>query len=268
MGWDRCGGLSSSTGVMVAESRAAIWGARGTGPPGRTLLIDADDTLWENNIYFLEVTERFVEEMERHGVARDVSTLELLETERRNLPVHGYGSLAFAQSVAEALRSLAPHADGETVERLVSLARSIHDRDEMDLLPGVAETLAALSREFRLIVVTKGSHDEQMRKVERSGLAQYFERVEVLPEKDETAYRELAERLELDPAQTWMIGNSPKSDINPALAAGMNAVLVPHPHTWDLEIEDVQEYGERLVIADRFGDVVALFAPDSEEAAD
>jgi putative hydrolase of the HAD superfamily len=232
----------------------------------QTLLVDADDTLWENNIYFLEVTERFAEELERHGVARDVATSHLRETERRNLSIHGYGSLAFAHSVAEALRSLAPHAPGETVERLVALARGIHDRDEMEILPGVEETLAALSRDFRLILVTKGDHIEQLRKVERSGLGRYFERVEVLPEKDERAYRRLVERLDLNPSETWMIGNSPKSDINPALAAGLNAILVPHPHTWDLEIEDVGDYGERLVIADRFGDVVALFGPSTPGA--
>src|SRR5919202_1918671 len=96
-----------------------------------TLLVDADDTLWENNIYFLEVTERFVEELERHGVERERARAELMETERRNLPVHGYGSRAFALSVAEAFRSLAPNGSVDSVDTLVALARSIHERDEL-----------------------------------------------------------------------------------------------------------------------------------------
>jgi len=224
--------------------------------------VDADDTLWENNIYFLEVTERFAEELERHGVPGERARIELLNTERRNLPVHGYGSRAFALSVAETFRALAPEVESSSLDGLVSLARSIHERDEMQILPGVQEALEALSRACRLILVTKGDPEEQQRKLEHSGLGAHFESVEVVPEKDEDTYRGLIERLKLDPAQTWMVGNSPRSDINPALAAGLRAVLVPHPHTWELEVEDVKDYGDRLVIADGFGDIVALFTPD------
>jgi putative hydrolase of the HAD superfamily len=229
-----------------------------------TLLVDADDTLWENNIYFLEVTERFAQELERHGVPGDHARSELMATERRNVPLHGYGSRAFALSVAESFQALAPNADAASLETLVALARGIHERDEMELLPGVREALHALADSCRLILVTKGDPDEQSRKVERSGLSDYFESVVVVPEKDEATYRELVERLGLDPAHTWMIGNSPRSDINPALAAGLRAILVPHPFTWELEVEDVHDYGERLVVADRLGDVVALFAPEGE----
>jgi putative hydrolase of the HAD superfamily len=230
--------------------------------PETTLLIDADDTLWENNIYFLEVMERFAEELERHGVPGERARSELMDTERRNVPVHGYGSRAFALSVAESFRALAPEADTTSLEALIALARSIHDRDEMELLPGVEDALEALSSSARLVLVTKGDPDEQTRKVQCSGLARYFESVEVVREKDEATYRELVDRLALDPAHTWMVGNSPKSDINPALAAGLRAILVPHPHTWELEVEDVPDYGDRLVIADRFGDIVALFSPE------
>ena len=233
-----------------------------------TLLIDADDTLWENNIYFLEVTERFAEELERHGIPGEQARAELTNTERRNVPIHGYGSRAFALSLAEAFRALAPHSELASLEALVALARGIHERDEMTLLPGVAEALEALSERCRLILVTKGEQIEQWGKVQRSGLERYFESVEVVPEKDEATYRSIVQRLDLDPERTWMVGNSPRSDINPALAAGLRAVLVPHPHTWELEVEEVHEYGERLVIADGFGDLVALFAPDGASSVD
>lgn len=231
-----------------------------------TLLIDADDTLWENNIYFIEVTERFLDEMERRGIERESARAHLNETERRNIPLHGYGSMAFAHSLGEAFQSLVPADDGLTAEGLVALARAIHDRDEMEILPGVREALSHLSRAATLILVTKGREEEQRPKIERSGLAGYFSAVEIVPEKSEGSYREIVERHGLDPSRTWMVGNSPRSDINPALHAGLNAVLVPHPQTWELELEDVEPDHERLVIADTFGDLLAIFSPDSAAA--
>jgi putative hydrolase of the HAD superfamily len=230
----------------------------------RALLIDADDTLWENNIYFLEVTERFVAELQRHGVDPGTARVHLNEVEHRNIPIHGYGSGSFAISVAEAFSALAPDLPTERADEIVELARAIARREEPEILPGVREGLERLARSYRLILLTKGHREEQERKVERSRLAPYFERVEVVPEKNVETYLELIERLDLDPAETWMIGNSPRSDINPALAAGLRAVLVPHPQTWELEVEEIDAESERLVIADRFGDLVVLFSPDDD----
>lgn len=227
-----------------------------------TLLVDADDTLWENNIYFIEVTERFLDELERRGVDRVAARTHLEDTERRNIPLHGYGSAAFANSIGEAFRALSPEDDGITAESLVGLARAIHERDEMELLPGVRQALLHLSQQSRLILVTKGRPEEQAPKLERSGLSAYFSAIEIVPEKSASTYRDIVERHGLDPARTWMVGNSPRSDINPALQAGLNAVLVPHPQTWELELEDVETTHERLVIADRFGDLIGLFAGD------
>lgn len=226
-----------------------------------TLLIDADDTLWENNIYFMEVTERFLDEMERLGVEREAARVHLSETERRNIPLHGYGSAAFAHSLGEAFQALAPPDDSITAEGLVALARAIHERDEMEILPGVAQALRHLSQTAQLILVTKGREEEQAPKIDRSGLAGYFSAVEIVPEKSAATYSDIVTRHGLDPSRTWMVGNSPRSDINPALHAGLNAVLVPHPQTWELELEDVEPSHERLVIADTFGDLVAIFAP-------
>ncbi len=231
-----------------------------------TLLIDADDTLWENNIYFIEVTERFLDEMERRGVGRESARAHLNETERRNIPLHGYGSLAFAYSLGEAFQSLAPADEEATAEGLVALARAIHERDQMEVLPGVTEALSHLAQTAQLILVTKGREEEQAPKIERSGLSGFFAAVEIVPEKSEATYRDIITRHGLDPSRTWMVGNSPRSDINPALHAGLNAVLVPHPQTWDLELEDVEPNHERLVIADTFGDLLAIFSPDVAEA--
>jgi putative hydrolase of the HAD superfamily len=235
-----------------------------------TLLVDADDTLWENNIYFIEVTERFLDEMESRGIDRETARAHLNDTERRNIPLHGYGSMAFAHSLGETFHALIPEHDGESAETLVALARAIHERDELEILPGVRDELAHLSEHARLILVTKGREAEQLRKIERSGLASYFSAIEIVPEKSSAAYRDIVERHELDPSRTWMVGNSPKSDINPALHAGLNAVLVPHPQTWELEIEDVEPEHERLIIADAFGDLIALFSaePDNHRGSE
>lgn len=228
---------------------------------GLTLLIDADDTLWENNIYFLEVTERFLEALDQFGIDREQARVHLVETERSNIPLHGYGSRAFAISVEQAFRALSPVDDPSTLELLRSLAHSIFERDFMEIRAGVCETLSLLARHHRLVLVTKGDREEQEWKLECSGLRHHFQHVEVVGEKDVHTYRMLIDRLDLNPSRTWMIGNSPRSDINPALAAGLNAVLVPHPQTWELELEDVQEAGGRLVVVESLSDVLALFLP-------
>ena len=120
-----------------------------------TLMIDADDTLWENNIYFLEVTEHFVEALSAMGVDPVAARAVLTETERRNIPIHGYGSRAFAVSVVEAFHALAPQESPETVERLRSLAYRIFERDTLELRPGVPDALDRLCRYHELILLTK-----------------------------------------------------------------------------------------------------------------
>ncbi len=111
-------------------------------------------------------------------------------------------------------------------------------------MDGVRETLDYLSPRHDLLLLTKGDVEEQKLKVERSGIEHYFQQVVIVPEKDVATYHRLVEELQVDPRETWMIGNSPRSDINPALAAGLNAVFIPHPHTWHFEHEDVQNGGQ------------------------
>lgn len=230
-------------------------------------MLDADDTLWENNIYFLQVTEEFVGELLRFGVDPGVARAVLFETERKNIPTFGYGAKAFAVSVIEAFRLLAPSADLETEGRLENLALSIYRRDQLELRPGVCETLSVLATHHRLVLVTKGDRDEQEWKVQCSGLRQHFDHVEVVPEKNVATYAALVRRLRASPNRTWMIGNSPRSDINPALAAGLNAVLIPHPHTWELEMEELDRGHERLVIVDSLHELIPLFVPDVGQTA-
>ena len=116
-----------------------------------------------------------------------------------------------------------------------------------------------MSDRNRLLLFTKGDPDEQKMKVDRSGLSRFFGHVGIVKEKNEAAYRALAIERECAPGCTWMIGNSPKSDINPALAAGLSAVYVPHPRTWSLEKEDVPESHPRLLRVERFAELVNHF---------
>jgi putative hydrolase of the HAD superfamily len=128
----------------------------------------------------------------------------------------------------------------------------------MQLRPGVEPTLSELASRHDLTLFTKGEHEEQSLKVERSGLAGFFDRVVVTPEKDEAAYHGLVAKHGFDRATTWMVGNSPKSDINPPLAAGLRAVFIPHPRTWSLEVADVTE-SERLLVLETFDQLLDHF---------
>jgi putative hydrolase of the HAD superfamily len=141
----------------------------------------------------------------------------------------------------------------------MSLAERILD-EPIDLIEGVEETLAYLSGRHDLTLFTKGHPEEQRLKLDRSGLGSYFAHTAIVREKDAPAYARLVEERGFQKQETWMIGNSPKSDINPALEAGLNAVLVPHPHTWVLEHQDLREdVTGRLLRVEKFADLRTHF---------
>jgi putative hydrolase of the HAD superfamily len=226
---------------------------------GRTLLVDADDTLWENNIYFERAFEEFCELLGHPSMTPEQVREVLDEIERANNRVHGYGAENFGRNLRQCLERLAARpvgaADFEAVNRLTA---RILDHP-IEIIDGVPETLEHLSERHELILFTKGEAGEQRRKVERSGLGRYFTHVEVVKEKDQQTYERFVDARALDVEATWMIGNSPKSDINPALAAGLQAVFVPHARTWRLEHEDIAGGSGRLVQVERFRDLMALF---------
>jgi putative hydrolase of the HAD superfamily len=210
-------------------------------PAGQTLLLDADDTLWENNIYFERAIAAFISCLDHREYSPAEVRLKLNEVERETILAHGYGVASFKKSLIACFERLSyteDHLSADKREQVANFAQSVIDQ-EIELLPGVAETLPDLAARHRLILVTKGNHAEQADKFQRSGLQPHFSGVEIPPEKNPEAYHAIVAKYELAPHTTWMIGNSPKSDINPALAAGLHAVLVPHPHTWVLEHEHV-----------------------------
>lgn len=227
----------------------------------QTLLFDADDTLWENNIYFERAIASFISYLDHRFHSPEEVREHLNTCERATIAANGYGLKSFHQSLIQCFEQLSDSPMSEEKhERIVSFVNSIADQ-RIELLPGVAETLEELSGRHRLLLVTKGDLGEQTAKLERSGLAPYFSGVEVLAEKDADAYRELVARHGCDAAKTWMIGNSPRSDINPALTAGLHTVFLPHDFTWVLEHESIDHppAGQRLLELSGFAELTAYF---------
>jgi putative hydrolase of the HAD superfamily len=224
------------------------------------LIIDADDTLWENNIYFEKAFDDFVAFLDHSSLNGPEIRGILDEIELANAKVHGYGSLNFGRNLQQCYQRLAE--------------RQIHDRDlevvkgfalrileqPLEIIDGVAETLEYLAPRHDLTLFTKGHPEEQKLKVDRSGLGVWFGHASIVKEKDRASYEALVQERGMDPARTWMIGNSPKSDVNPALEAGLNAVFIPHERTWTLERTELREPGPgRLVVLERFADLRGLF---------
>jgi putative hydrolase of the HAD superfamily len=221
-----------------------------------TLIFDADDTLWENNIYFERAFDRFVDFLDHshltHAQIRDV----LNEIELVNAKIHGYGSLNFGRNLQQAYQHLAQRAiSPDDLNRVMAFAEEILEQP-IELIDGVQQTLATLKERNRLGLFTKGHPEEQRMKVERSGLSHYFDHAGIVKEKDAAAYAKLVDDQSLDKKSSWMIGNSPKSDINPALEIGLGAILVPHARTWVLEHCEIRTpEGARFKRVDCFADL-------------
>ncbi len=227
----------------------------------QTLLFDADDTLWENNVYFERAIAAFISYIDHRVHTREEVREHLNTCERATIAQHGYGLKSFRKSLIQCFEQLTDEpVTPEKHDRIVAFTESIASA-EIELLPEVEPTLRTLAERHRMLLVTKGNPDEQIGKLNRSGLETFFTAVEVPHEKDDSMYRELAHRHSCELTQTWMIGNSPKSDINPALAAGFNAVFIPHDYTWALEHESVNAPppGRTLLELSRFSDLLQHF---------
>jgi putative hydrolase of the HAD superfamily len=223
------------------------------------LMIDADDTLWENNIYFERAFEEFVEFLAHSSLSpREVRDV-LDEMEMANARIHGYGSLNFGRNLRQCYQHLVEREVREDDLRIViSFAERILECP-MEVIRGVPETLEYLAGRHDLTLFTKGHPEEQKLKIDRSGLGVFFNHTAIVKEKDAAAYRSLTAERAMEAGRTWMIGNSPKSDINPALAAGLNAVFVPHANTWALEKQDIVPGNGNLLVLENFGQLRERF---------
>jgi putative hydrolase of the HAD superfamily len=223
------------------------------------LIFDADDTLWENNIYFERAFDAFADYLAHSSLTPQQVRDVLDEIETANNKIHGYGTLNFARNLRQCYEHLAERDVSEAdLKTVVGFAEQILECP-MEVIEGVPETLEYLASRHDLTLFTKGHPEEQKLKIDRSGLGLWFGHTAIVKEKDAPAYRALVEERGLDPERTWMIGNSPKSDINPALEAGLRAVFVPHAHTWVLEKQEIRPGNGRLLQLERFADLRAHF---------
>ncbi len=223
----------------------------------QTLLIDADDTLWENNIYFERAIARFIPFLNHHEFSADQVRGVLNDVERECIVTHGYGLHSFAHALVATFERLSPRPiTPELHAQVMSFAHSIENH-AIEFLPEVPETLQYLTERHRLILLTKGAIAEQSGKIERSDIRKYFAATEIVAEKSVSTYSEMVYKYDCARGCTWMIGNSPKSDINPAMAAGLHAVFVPHGDTWILEHEELNPapVSQKLLIVGGFSEL-------------
>jgi len=226
------------------------------------LIFDADDTLWDSNIHFLEAFEAFVKAIAALGVDlhRDSVKAVVREAELELIQTHGYGRRPYVIALERSIIQVAPELHHEPLRREVERIGARLIERYCDLLPGVEETVPELAARHRLILFTKGQRDEQLRKLDRSGLARYFKRVETPREKNPDSYRRLIVDCGLERGRTFMIGNSPRSDINPAIRAGLRAaVYIRHPHTWELEDEELDATDPRIIELPTFRALLHVF---------
>jgi putative hydrolase of the HAD superfamily len=225
----------------------------------RCLIFDADDTLWENNVFFERAIEEFLQ-LVRPFAPEPARVRNLLrQVEMECIPTGGYGTRNFIYALKETCSRLHSGGNGAAYRYEIEQIGERLLNHPMDLRPGVVGALRQLHGRHRLMVFSKGDVQEQTGKVERSGLRSFFDRVVIVEEKNTDAYHSLVREHELHPERTVMIGNSPRSDVLPALAAGLWAVFLPHPNTWDFEDHPVEPH-PRLLRAQSFSDLPALFA--------
>lgn len=226
---------------------------------GSVLAFDADDTLWHDLPRYLGLEARFVELLAEHGEP-DALRARLDEIEIRNLERYGYGPKGFLLSMIETAIEVSDGAiDGHAIRRILEWAEVLTEQP-VELLPGVAETLSALSERHRLWLVTKGDLFDQEAKIASSGLADLFEHIEIVSQKDVDVYRAILTRRGVAVEDWVMIGNSIRSDVLPALALGARAVHVPHDESWHHEQASIDAASsERLL---RVGDVKDLLSAE------
>ena len=207
---------------------------------------DADDTLWVNETYFRDAEVQFAKLLNQFETENKIDQ-ELFKMEMKNLPVYGYGVKGFVLSMVEMALELSNNTvSNQTISKILEIGKEMINQ-EVELLDGVEEVLKQLSQKYKLIVATKGDLLDQERKLEKSGLLEYFHHIEVLSDKKEANYSKLLNHLEIKPSEFLMIGNSLKSDILPLINIKASAVHVPFHTTWlheqvDVNTEESKQY--------------------------
>lgn len=218
------------------------------------LIFDADDTLWENNIYYEEVRDALFDLAESHGIKRNQAEGVFISTETRIVRDSGYGTPNFLRILNEICDSILPDQARPQFDRIFNNFK-YRIYQPRRLFPGVKDTLKYLHSRYELYVLTKGDLEEQSTKLQESGLMKYFIRSFIESEKNLDTYKELLRKYNWSVDELCMIGNSPKSDINPAIRLGMRAIYIPYPHTWYLDNEPIVPNDSLLQTISTFSDL-------------
>ncbi len=200
----------------------------------KVIAFDADDTLWVNEPYFEETEHKFCALMEDYLSKQGLSQ-ELFRIEIQNLPLYGYGIKGYILSMIEAAMKISNNTISvEIIEKIIQYGKELLEKP-IELLDGVEDALKTLKGKYKLVVATKGDLLDQHRKLTKSGLGHYFHHIEVMSDKQEIDYEKLVKRLDIQPEEFMMIGNSLKSDVLPVLGMGGHAIHIPFHTTWEHE---------------------------------
>ncbi len=221
----------------------------------KTICFDADDTLWVNQPYFDE-TEKKICELLSPYLSHHTLLQELFKIEIANLHLYGYGVKGYILSMVEAAIKISNHTiSSECIEKIIQYGKELIEKPII-LLDGVEETLEALKGKYKLVVATKGDLLDQHRKLHNSGLGHYFHHIEVMSDKQEVDYLKLIARLDIQPSEFLMIGNSLKSDILPVLGIGSHAFHIPFHTTWQHEQIDFVVEHEQMKSLEKISEVL------------
>jgi len=223
----------------------------------KVIAFDADDTLFVNEPYFQETEEKFCALMQDYLSHQGLSQ-ELFRVEIQNLSLYGYGIKGYILSMIEAAMKISNKTISvDVIEKIIEYGKELLQRP-IELLDGVEETLQALHGKYKLVVATKGDLLDQRRKLHNSGLGHYFHHIEVMSDKQEKDYHDLLNRLEIQPEEFFMIGNSLKSDVLPVLGIGGHAVHIPFHTTWAHEKIDHKVEHKNFKAVDKITEVLPL----------
>jgi putative hydrolase of the HAD superfamily len=225
----------------------------------QTLIFDADDTLWENNVHFERVVADFTEWLAHPTLDRDEIRAVIDDIERANAGVHGVGAEAFLRNLGQAFEALAQRPATTADQAAIRAMAHALLNHEIVLMPAVEQTLADVGARHRMLLLTRGSESEQQRKIDASGIAHLFESTHIVAHKIPDTYRALATDRRLDIGSCWMIGNSPRSDILPARAMGMRAVYIPNADTWSLEMTELDDHDDGVLTLTAFAELTTIF---------
>ena len=197
----------------------------------KVIAFDADDTLWVNETYFREAEEKFAKLLTSYETENKIDQ-ELFKIEIKNLDMYGYGVKGFMLSMIECALELSNYTlSPKIINDILAIGKEMIEKP-IELLDGVEEVLKSLKGKYRLIVATKGDLLDQERKLEKSGLLDYFHHIEVMSEKKAADYQKLIKHLDIQPNELLMVGNSLKSDVLPLVEVGAHAIHVPFHTTW------------------------------------